>query len=121
MPRSTTAVLPRAAAALPADRAALAGRPAHKRCALAESVGALERAGLRPATLAPMAKRGRPPVDPSGEPSVEIRVRVTQAQAEKLDRIAPTLGREYVRVLKGGEQPARASVVRLMIDAYPEP
>jgi hypothetical protein len=37
------------------------GRPAHRRCALAAAAGDLERAGLRPATVDPMAgKVGRP-------------------------------------------------------------
>lgn len=76
---------------------------------------------LRPATLAPMAKekkrgRGRPPLDPDG--SVELRVRVTKAQAEKAERVARAKG--FIEVVGPDERPILAAAVRLMVDAYPE-
>ena len=69
-----------------------------------------------PATFADMAKkkRGRPPLDPEG--TVELRLRVTQAQAEKAERVARARG--FVDI---EERPIIAAAVRAMIDEHPEP
>lgn len=60
-----------------------------------------------------MARRargpGRPPLDPAG--SVELRVRVTQAQAAKLERLAREMGFVDAR-----EVPILAAAARLIID-----
>lgn len=73
-----------------------------------------------PCTLAliagPKRGRGRPPLDPEG--SVELRVRVTKAQAEKAERVARAKG--FIEVVGPDERPIIAAGVRVMIDAYPE-
>ena len=57
----------------------------------------------------PKRGRGRPRLDPGG--SVELRVRVTQEQAVKLDRLCRERGIIDVR-----EEPIRAALVRLAIE-----
>ncbi len=63
----------------------------------------------RPSAEPPKRGRGRPRLDPDG--SVELRVRVTQEQAAKLDRLCRERGVIDVR-----EEPIRAALVRLAIE-----
>ena len=63
----------------------------------------------KPPAGPPKRGRGRPRLDPEG--SVELRVRVTQEQAAKLDRLCRERGVIDVR-----EEPIRAALVRLAIE-----